>query len=192
MSIGEGMDSWQSFPQCWQKRICFNTSLWACIKLNFVNPNIVVIRIWWLGSRPECGISALSQSEPSTLAGLCQGPAQAAINSCALTASRLMWHFPSCHHQSYWLFQTFLLPYPLIVHGDVPDRKTTPWEGRPTASASRSAKECVSVSRGSSCLFFRGPDSICAAVPDSERSASAAFLSFLSSCISLFIGSSWF
>ena len=41
MSIGEGMDSWQSFPQCWQKRICFNTSLWACIKLNFVNPNIV-------------------------------------------------------------------------------------------------------------------------------------------------------
>ena len=39
--FGEDIDVWQCFPQCCQKRICFNTSSRACINLNFFNPNIV-------------------------------------------------------------------------------------------------------------------------------------------------------
>ena len=41
MSIGKAKDSWQCFPQCWQKRICYNTSSFGCVILNFVGPNIV-------------------------------------------------------------------------------------------------------------------------------------------------------
>ena len=40
-TIGEVMESWQCFSQCWHKRIWCNTSSIRCLILNFVNPNIV-------------------------------------------------------------------------------------------------------------------------------------------------------
>ncbi len=40
-TIGEVLESWQCFSQCWHKRNSCNTSSFGCVILNFVNPNIV-------------------------------------------------------------------------------------------------------------------------------------------------------
>ena len=40
-TIGEVMESWQCFSQCWHKRIWCNTSSFGCAIPSFVNPNIV-------------------------------------------------------------------------------------------------------------------------------------------------------
>ena len=164
-----------------------------------------VIRKWWLGFEPACGINSLGQSEPST-GGPSTNTDPATILSCAVIESRrfcVTKPFFSTSTSLSTLSELFLTPSSWLSAETSPDRQTAssrgPWA---EALASRWTSPCPGFSRviiscsGRVSDYRRSLSSphwprthlLVGALEFSRSASSAVSLPFMSSNSSLFAG----
>ena len=162
-----------------------------------------VIRKWWLGFEPECGINALVQSE---LSSVCPRPdsGSAPFNLVSLSSQDDAF-CPKNPFSSIWpsFPELFLFNYTWLTVEISPDRQTESTRShtcsspdlKVTTTTPRPSRVLISssglISEPSALLFFSplAQKPIWVGALESSRSVTAAFVSASSSNASLFLGS---